>query len=189
MHTFVFKLVGGVFKLELFLPEEYPMAAPKVLHYSFSLISVHCVIHVICFALLFMIWDWIPKDIKSMVLKLNFKLLSLPAYSFYWSNLFFSCSNYGTSLQCQTRDLTDWGLLNFQCLVKIISFIGESDYCLHCSCCALATFLSHSGVFNYMFLPHIIIYSVLCWFCANWSLIAANVCICFLITCALLLTG
>ena len=23
---------GGVFKLELFLPEEYPMAAPKVLH-------------------------------------------------------------------------------------------------------------------------------------------------------------
>jgi len=23
-------LLGGVFKLELFLPEEYPMAAPKV---------------------------------------------------------------------------------------------------------------------------------------------------------------
>lgn len=26
--------VGGVFKLELFLPEEYPMAAPKVLFIS-----------------------------------------------------------------------------------------------------------------------------------------------------------
>jgi len=24
-------LAGGVFKLELFLPEEYPMAAPKVI--------------------------------------------------------------------------------------------------------------------------------------------------------------
>lgn len=31
----LFKLLGGVFKLELFLPEEYPMAAPKVLHYFF----------------------------------------------------------------------------------------------------------------------------------------------------------
>ncbi|CAK7327678.1 unnamed protein product [Dovyalis caffra] len=28
--TFVQLLIGGVFKLELFLPEEYPMAAPKV---------------------------------------------------------------------------------------------------------------------------------------------------------------
>lgn len=25
---------GGVFKLELFLPEEYPMAAPKVRHHN-----------------------------------------------------------------------------------------------------------------------------------------------------------
>lgn len=34
MHIFVFACffyLGGVFKLELFLPEEYPMAAPKVL--------------------------------------------------------------------------------------------------------------------------------------------------------------
>lgn len=30
-------LPGGVFKLELFLPEEYPMAAPKVLGFSFPL--------------------------------------------------------------------------------------------------------------------------------------------------------
>ena len=30
--AFLFVLLGGVFKLELFLPEEYPMAAPKVLN-------------------------------------------------------------------------------------------------------------------------------------------------------------
>ena len=28
--AFCYYFVGGVFKLELFLPEEYPMAAPKV---------------------------------------------------------------------------------------------------------------------------------------------------------------
>ena len=28
---FLICLAGGVFKLELFLPEEYPMAAPKVI--------------------------------------------------------------------------------------------------------------------------------------------------------------
>nr|VDD07427.1 unnamed protein product [Brassica rapa] len=34
---------GGVFKLELFLPEEYPMAAPKVSHFCefFTLFSFH----------------------------------------------------------------------------------------------------------------------------------------------------
>jgi len=30
-------LSGGVFKLELFLPEEYPMTPPKVLHYHCNL--------------------------------------------------------------------------------------------------------------------------------------------------------
>jgi len=29
------QFVGGVFKLELFLPEEYPMAAPKVSCFNF----------------------------------------------------------------------------------------------------------------------------------------------------------
>lgn len=32
MYVFLFVLLGGVFKLELFLPEEYPMAAPKVIN-------------------------------------------------------------------------------------------------------------------------------------------------------------
>ena len=35
---------GGVFKLELFLPEDYPMSAPKVYNWIFSLILSTCVI-------------------------------------------------------------------------------------------------------------------------------------------------
>ncbi|MBA0624927.1 hypothetical protein Godav_010195 [Gossypium davidsonii] len=31
---------GGVFKLELFLPEEYPMTAPKVLNSPASLLNI-----------------------------------------------------------------------------------------------------------------------------------------------------
>jgi ubiquitin-protein ligase len=31
---------GGVFKLELFLPEEYPMAAPKVPPFTFASLPV-----------------------------------------------------------------------------------------------------------------------------------------------------
>lgn len=41
----VFGCAGGVFKLELFLPEEYPMAAPKV---SFQQ-SVHAIAELKCF--------------------------------------------------------------------------------------------------------------------------------------------
>ena len=40
LHVFadllLFVLLAGVFKLELFLPEEYPMAAPKVHIYYYS---------------------------------------------------------------------------------------------------------------------------------------------------------
>lgn len=36
---FLQSCLGGVFKLELFLPEEYPMAAPKVLQLGFSLLA------------------------------------------------------------------------------------------------------------------------------------------------------
>jgi hypothetical protein len=32
--------LGGVFKLELFLPEEYPMAAPKVPQVGFSIVTL-----------------------------------------------------------------------------------------------------------------------------------------------------
>lgn len=41
---FLLVLLGGVFKLELFLPEEYPMAAPKVYYFLSSnlIISIHC---------------------------------------------------------------------------------------------------------------------------------------------------
>lgn len=35
-HFFFSICIGGVFKLELFLPEEYPMAAPKVCQVSLA---------------------------------------------------------------------------------------------------------------------------------------------------------
>lgn len=45
MFSYLLSCLGGVFKLELFLPEEYPMAAPKVLltwwHFVFNLIMLH----------------------------------------------------------------------------------------------------------------------------------------------------
>jgi hypothetical protein len=52
----LFILSGGVFKLELFLPEEYPMAAPKVLkliifnffHLLSAIILVLTVIFLLC---------------------------------------------------------------------------------------------------------------------------------------------
>lgn len=43
-HLYFFALIGGVFKLELFLPEEYPMAAPKVKQLSIGIPSIICIL-------------------------------------------------------------------------------------------------------------------------------------------------
>lgn len=43
--------LGGVFKLELFLPEEYPMAAPKVLNHDSFLKSSMTFLFICCWKL------------------------------------------------------------------------------------------------------------------------------------------